>query len=65
MFFLNIIVFENFAFMIYYCAVASMFDSSIFTHKYPAFSFQKLNRSGASVWDDIRTIIPHFDIVEI
>ena len=45
------ILFVNFAF--YHCAIASMFDSSIFTHKSPAFSFQKLNRSGASVWDDI------------
>ena len=28
-----------------FCAIASMFDSSIFRHKSPVFSFKKLNRS--------------------
>ena len=47
---LHIIVFVKVAF--YRNAIASMFDSSILTHKSPVFSFSKLNRSARNLAPD-------------
>ena len=47
---LHIIVFVKVAF--YRNAIASMFSSSILTHKSPVFSFSKLNRSARNLAPD-------------